>query len=151
MATLSSDLIWEITRNTSSNLVKRKTGGGYAFSRDPLNLTNKYNRRNEGLVNNKAIGIAPGQDGGVTLITKKNDKAHSPASHTHSSTFPNSRSTRKIYSSIIGSTANRNYRADLRKDAVARASALRKSQKPVKESKVSKPRGAKAKATEEST
>jgi len=52
----------------------------------------------------------------------------------------------RTYSTIVKSTANRNYRTDLRKDAVARASAIRKSQKPVKESKPAKLRGAKAKA-----
>ena len=55
-------------------------------------------------------------------------------------------SKRRTYSTIVKSTANRNYRTDLRKDAVARASAIRKSQKPVKESKPAKLRGAKAKA-----
>jgi large subunit ribosomal protein L28e len=50
----------------------------------------------------------------------------------------------RTYSAIIGSTAQRDYRTDLRKEAVARASAIRKSQKPVKESKPTKARGAKA-------
>ena len=53
---------------------------------------------------------------------------------------------RRTYSAIVNSTTKRNYRPDLRKDAVARASAIRKSQKPVKADKPSKPRGVKAKA-----
>lgn len=57
---------------------------------------------------------------------------------------------RRTYSAIVNSTTKRNYRPDLRKDAVARASAIRKSQKPVKADKQSKLRGAKAtKAAEE--
>jgi large subunit ribosomal protein L28e len=57
--------------------------------------------------------------------------------------------TYRTYSSIIKATADRDYRTDLRQEAVARASAIRKSQRPVKESKPSKVRGAKARKTEE--
>jgi large subunit ribosomal protein L28e len=53
---------------------------------------------------------------------------------------------RRTYSAIVNSTTKRNYRPDLRQDAVAKASAIRKSQKPVKESKPAKARGAKAQA-----
>lgn len=56
--------------------------------------------------------------------------------------------SRRTYTAIVNSTTKRNYRPDLRKDAVARASAIRKSQRPVKEDKPSKPRGAKARAAE---
>jgi len=52
----------------------------------------------------------------------------------------------RTYHSVIKATANRNYRPDLRADAIARASAIKKSQRPVKETPAPKPRGAKAKA-----
>jgi large subunit ribosomal protein L28e len=146
MATLSSDLIWELTRGTSSTLVKRKQAGGVSFSRDPFNLRNQYSRKFEGLVADKAIGIQAGEDGGVTVLIKKAGKANSPASAIQKSTIPASRSTRKTYSAIVNQTTKRSYRPDLRQAAVARASAIRKSQKPVKEQKPAKPRGAKAKA-----
>jgi large subunit ribosomal protein L28e len=55
----------------------------------------------------------------------------------------------RTYGGVIKATADRDYRTDLRKEAVARASAIRKSQKPVKESKPTKPRGAKARKAEE--
>lgn len=42
---VSADLVWEVTRNTSAFLLKRKQGGGVQFSRDPLNLTNKHARK----------------------------------------------------------------------------------------------------------
>ena len=54
----------------------------------------------------------------------------------------------RTYAAIVNSTTKRNYRPDLRKDAVARASAVRKSQRPVKADKPSKLRGAKARAAE---
>jgi large subunit ribosomal protein L28e len=43
----------------------------------------------------QAIGVIPGEDGGVTLLTKKAGKANSPASQINRSTIPASRSTRK--------------------------------------------------------
>jgi large subunit ribosomal protein L28e len=52
----------------------------------------------------------------------------------------------RTYSAIVNSTTKRNYRPDLRREAVARASAIRKSQKPVKADKPTKTRGAKAQA-----
>lgn len=42
---VSADLIWEVTRNTSAFLLKRREAGGVQFSRDPLNLTNKHARK----------------------------------------------------------------------------------------------------------
>lgn len=60
---VSSDLIWEIAREkcanvhyglptdtlrtgtTNSYLVKRKSGGRFQFSRDPLNLVNKHSKK----------------------------------------------------------------------------------------------------------
>ncbi|PSN71022.1 60S ribosomal protein-like protein L28 [Corynespora cassiicola Philippines] len=146
MANISQDLVWEIVRPYSSTLVKRTQAGGVQFSSCPLNLRNTYSRKYEGLVSDKAIGVQEGENGSIQLITKKNDKSHQPATKNQVSTFSKSRSNRKVYSAIVNSTTKRNYRPDLRKDAVARASAIRRSQKPVKESKPQKPRGAKARA-----
>ncbi|KAF2474291.1 60S ribosomal protein-like protein L28, partial [Lindgomyces ingoldianus] len=147
MATnISSDLIWEITRGHSATLVKRKQAGGQQFSRDALNLKNQYRRKYEGMVSDKAIGVQGTESGGVTLLTKKANKANAPSTQIQSTTFGPNRSTRKTYSSIVNSTAKHGYRPDLRKDAVARASAIRKSSKPVKKDQPTKLRGAKARA-----
>lgn len=55
----------------------------------------------------------------------------------------------RVYRSVVNSTAKRGYRADLRAEAVARASAIRKSQRPVKDAPAPKLRGAKAKKAAE--
>ncbi|KAF2457184.1 60S ribosomal protein-like protein L28 [Lineolata rhizophorae] len=146
---ISQDLIWEVTRGYNAMMVKRKQAGGVQFSRDPLNLRNVHSRKQAGFVNDKAIGIQPGEKGGVKFMTKKAGKANKPASSLQTTTLGSSTSTRKTYRSIVNSTAKHNYRPDLRADAVARASAIRKTQKPVKPDPPSKPRGARArKATE---
>ena len=59
--------------------------------------------------------------------------------------------TPRIYSAIVNSTTKRNYRPDLRKDAVARASAIRKANKPVKASPAQKLRGKKAQKAAEAS
>ncbi|TAQ89815.1 malate dehydrogenase [Chlorociboria aeruginascens] len=144
---VSADLIWEIARNQNAFLVKRKSGGGVQFSRDPFNLVNVHSRKHAGFVNDKAVGVIPaeGDKGGVTLITKKSKHAQRPGSHTHKVTYGGNKTTRKTYKGIVNNTAKSGYRSDLRAESVARASAIRKSQKPVKESPEKKVRGAKAK------
>ncbi|KAK6349725.1 hypothetical protein TWF696_006004 [Orbilia brochopaga] len=135
-----ADLLWEITRNNTSFLVKRKTAGGIKLSRDPLNLRNVHSRKHSGAVNDQAIGVVPSDKGGISLLTKKK----SGATITHS--YKPSKTSRKSYLHIVNSTAKKGYRPDLRGDAVARASALIRSyRKPVKQTPEAQPRGAKAK------
>lgn len=54
----------------------------------------------------------------------------------------------RIYKNVADKTAKYGYRADVREDAVARVSAIRRSQKPKKESPPKKPRGAAARKAE---
>ena len=56
---------------------------------------------------------------------------------------------RRIYKAIANYTAKQGYRADLRQEAIARASAIKQSQRPKKEDPPPKVRGSKAKKTEE--
>lgn len=57
----------------------------------------------------------------------------------------------RIYKGVASKTAQNGYRADIREDAVARVSAIRRSQKAKKEVAPPKPRGAQArKAAEKS-
>ena len=51
---------------------------------------------------------------------------------------------KRFYKSVAGATAKHGYRADLRGEAVARASALKKANRPVKDSPAAKLRGKKA-------
>ncbi|WPH00840.1 Hypothetical protein R9X50_00367000 [Acrodontium crateriforme] len=142
---LSSDLIWEVTRNQNAFLVKRKQSGGIQLSRDPLNLVNKHSRKYAGYANEKAIGIHA-DDNTISFVTKVASKTNKPASVHHKTSFAASTPSRKVYRNVVSSTAKKGYRADLRAEAVARASAIKRSQRDVKDTKrVTKLRGAKAK------
>ncbi|EOO02866.1 putative ribosomal protein l28e protein [Phaeoacremonium minimum UCRPA7] len=142
---VSADLVWEIVRSQNAYLVKSKTAGKVQFSRDPLNLTNKHSRKYAGFVNDKAIGITGGEKGGVQVVSKKAGSANAPAKGSHKVTFGGAKSSRKIYKSVANQTAKSGYRGDLREAAVARASAIRRSQRPVKPEPETKLRGSKAK------
>ncbi|KAF4637165.1 hypothetical protein G7Y89_g925 [Cudoniella acicularis] len=144
---VSADLIWEISRSQNAFLVKRAQSGGVRFSRDPFNLVNIHSRKHAGFVNDKAVGVEENKDKskGVTLITKKVKHPQRPASHVHKVTIGGNKSTRKTFKTIASNTAKSGYRPDIRAEAVARASAIRKSQQPKKDAPEAKLRGAKAK------
>merc|ERR1712020_680618 len=68
---MSSDIAWAITRNNSAYLLKKRNCPK-PFSTDPMNLVNKHSQRYTGLVNKKAVAIAPTSDNkGFTVTIKK--------------------------------------------------------------------------------
>ncbi|KAM0705395.1 hypothetical protein Q7P35_008185 [Cladosporium inversicolor] len=148
---LSSDLVWQIARTNNSFLTKRKGAGGVQLSRDPLNLTNKHSRKWSGFANEQAIGINADSPNTIGLTTKLPSRANKPAKSQQTSSFSANTPGRKIYKSVVNTTAKRGYRSDLRAAAVARASAVKLSQQQKKERAASKPRGASAKKAEESS
>ncbi|KKK22039.1 60S ribosomal protein [Aspergillus rambellii] len=145
---VSSDLVWQITRTQNAFLVKRKTAGGSQFSRDPLNVLNKHSFKYAGYANTKAVGVQATENG-VVLITKKPATSQQPAKSIATVSYGPGASTRKIYKGVAGNTAKNGYRADLREEAVARVSAIRRSQKAKKDTPARKPRGAQAKKAAE--
>ncbi|KAF2158182.1 ribosomal protein L28e [Myriangium duriaei CBS 260.36] len=130
---ISDSLIWELTRKSNAFLVKRTQAGGVQFSRDPLNLVNKHSNKYAGFANSRAIGIQAGKDNKINFTTKTSSKANKPASSQHKQTFGSGKSARNISRSVVGSTAKKGYRSDLRAEAVARVGQIKKSQRPVRE------------------
>ncbi|KAL9014812.1 MAG: hypothetical protein Q9173_000545 [Seirophora scorigena] len=136
-ANVSSDLIWEVCRPNNAFLVKRKSAGGSQFSRDPLNLMNKHSRKYDGFVNDKVCAL--------TLLNRLLKGENPPKDKIVNVDFD----PRRIYKGIVDFTVKQNYRADLRQEAVARASAIRQSNRAKKGTPEKKVRGAKAKAVAE--
>ncbi|EGE05724.1 60S ribosomal protein L28e [Trichophyton mentagrophytes] len=141
---VSDDLVWGIARTQNAFLVKRKCAGGVQFSRDPLNLVNKHSRKYAGFVNSKAIGVQGAENGGVAVISKRPNNCNKPGSNTYTATHGSGSSNRKVYKAVASRAVSGGYRADLRAEAVSRASAIRLSQRPKKDSPEKKLRGAKA-------
>ncbi|KIH90696.1 large subunit ribosomal protein L28e [Sporothrix brasiliensis 5110] len=147
---VSADLVWEIVRSQNSYLVKRTKNAKVQFSRDPLNLTNVHSRKYAGFVNDKALGVVANKEGGVQVISKTK-AANKPASGQVTSNQGANKSARKTYRSVATMVAKSGYRADLRAAAVSRASAIRRSQRPVKPDHEVKLRGKAAQKAAESS
>ncbi|KAF5021113.1 hypothetical protein F66182_6855 [Fusarium sp. NRRL 66182] len=157
LSNISSDLIWEIVRNNNCFSAKSKKNGGVQFSRDPLNLLNKSSRKHAGFVNDKALGIHAGEKGAV-VVTSKKAQPNKPAENLVKTSYSGSKSNRncrnsadrelaqtRTYQAVANQAAKNGYRSDLRSAAVERASAVKKSHKPVKPEPEQKLRGNKAK------
>merc|ERR1712144_90545 len=69
MSAASSDVIWQVTRNNNSFLVKRNF---LQLSSDPNNLMGKNSFKFSGIANAEAVGIADDTKG--VTFTKKNAK-----------------------------------------------------------------------------
>merc|ERR1712059_180145 len=90
-----------------------KRGVKKPFSTEPLNLTNRNSPRYNGLVNGKAVGVAPAADAkGFVLTTMKAGPG---------------RSLHKMKGVLV----KQRYRKDLTKAALRRAAAICRSQKPI--------------------
>ncbi|KAJ5675887.1 hypothetical protein N7462_008784 [Penicillium macrosclerotiorum] len=165
-ANVSNDLIWLITRNQNASLVRRNTGGGSQLSRDSLNLVNKHSFKYSGL--NTKVPILTSYIPAPHLFSlwrkplafrllrtvassspsRSPETPQQPASNWVTVTYGPKTSTRKIYKGVANLTARYGYRADLREEAVARVSAVRRSQRPKKDTAAPKLRGAKAQAAQ---
>merc|ERR1712205_226689 len=71
----SSDLIWQITRNNSSFLVKRN---GLQMSAEPNNLMGKNSFKFSGIANANAVGITE-EAKGITFSKKNSKRQRQPA------------------------------------------------------------------------
>ncbi|CDH54643.1 poly-specific ribonuclease [Lichtheimia corymbifera JMRC:FSU:9682] len=137
--TMSAELVWALVKNNNSFLVKRPNG--VEFTAERGNLTNLNTFKYSGLANNKAVDIAAAPRG-VRVTLKKAKQANKPAKSTHSYVIAKSR--RASAKSVANLVARSGYRADLRKAALARASAVISSQAPKKAKAVRPAKGLRA-------
>jgi len=151
MANCSPDVIWNLVKDTSCFVQKRKasarTGMGKAgahMTLEPNNLTGINSFKYSGLANAKTVGIAPAADGkGIVLTTKskKADRVRKPAKLLNKVTL--TKPFRKTARTIIAETSGNFYRADLERAALAKWSILHRATKRSGESKTRKKFGKK--------
>merc|ERR1711993_19832 len=137
---MSSDIAWAITRNNSAHLLKKRNCPK-PFSSDPMNLTNKHSQRYTGLVNKKAVGIAPASDNKGFAVTIKKGSAYKPGKNKATVTMKAGPRTslHKVKALIV----KQRYRKDLAKAAMRRAAVIVRSQKPLPARKGTKAAAAK--------
>ncbi|KAK9840357.1 hypothetical protein WJX74_008241 [Apatococcus lobatus] len=118
----SSQLIWALVKK--QNVFLHKGLNGTQFSSEPGNLYNRHSYKYSGLANEKTVDIRAGDDDASLVISKKRPKnINKPATSVHS--VPTKKHAAKVNASVR--TELKNYRPDLTKAAVARASAVSKS------------------------
>merc|ERR1711981_1191032 len=118
----SSDLLWQITRNNSSFLVKRN---GLQLSSEPGNLMNKNSFKYSGLANNESLDVQDNTKG--ISFSKKNSKNRSQPKR-NLVTVDLKKGFRQVAQTIKNKTEGANYRKDLTKPALARWYKVWKSQ-----------------------
>ncbi|KAJ3054528.1 60S ribosomal protein L28 [Rhizophlyctis rosea] len=133
---MSSDLVWLLTRNNNSFLVKRN---GIQLSREPGNLLNLNSRKFSGLAAKKTVDVAAAPKG-VTVTLRKTKAGNKPVATANATTY--TKGTRASAKSVRNLLAH--YRPDLEKAALARVARLNESAKPAKVQKPKKVRGVRA-------
>eukprot|EP01135_Chromosphaera_perkinsii_P008455 Nk52_evm23s1360 gene=Nk52_evmTU23s1360 len=124
---MSADLQWSVMRKTSSFIVPR---AGKLFSSDANNVTGKHSFSADGLVNKKTVGVTAGENNKGVVLTLKNKCGLKKPSKAYRQ-VKLSRGARRTMNAIKSATAGSYYRGDLTKAAMAKASAILKSQKPL--------------------
>uniref|UniRef100_A0A336MBE7 Large ribosomal subunit protein eL28 n=1 Tax=Culicoides sonorensis TaxID=179676 RepID=A0A336MBE7_CULSO len=137
----SSHLNWLIVRDNNAFLFKQRNIKK-PFSKERNNLTNLSSFRYSGLVHKRTVGIVPAADKkGFTLEYKKGKCYNKPQKAAVSVTFKSG--PRRALRNLKRVLKNNKYRRDLTQVALRRASAIIRSQKPVKgkkEKKAAKPK-----------
>nr|AAX48862.1 L28 [Suberites domuncula] len=130
---MSAELQWELIKNSSSFLLRRKgpRGSGVTFTTEPNNVMNKNSFKFNGLVNKKVVGVSSAADNkGVLFKTKRSKVVSKPAKMFVRATL--SKDRRRAFKSIKKNLECTEYRPDLAELAVRRASAILSSQRPAK-------------------
>ncbi|KAK0545091.1 hypothetical protein OC845_005281 [Tilletia horrida] len=141
---VSNELEWLLTRRTSSYIVKQASLPR-VFTREPANLTQLHSFKYSSTTNNKNIGIEAAPGGrGVVVVTRKGKASRGAVKGAYSTTTLKKGGSRRSAGAISNIVHKNGYRRDLTQVAVARASALHRSQRSRKAQQPAKPRGKKA-------
>ncbi|CAK0782687.1 hypothetical protein CVIRNUC_005882 [Coccomyxa viridis] len=118
-----SQLVWQLVKNY--NCFLHKGVNGSQFSAEPGNLYNRNSYKYSGLANERTLHIEAGEEN-ISVTRTNNNHSHRPAQHKAKADKKgkNFRRTNRKLSKEVSS-----YRPDLKDAALARASAINKSQR----------------------
>ena len=138
MAHVSPEMVWAITRDTSSYILKQQLSGrsgmgkrGAEFTMEPNNPTARNSWKYSGLANAKTVDVVP-TEGGVVLTTKTKNAKRSGKPNKMLNKTTLTKDFRKVAKSIIKNSETNFYRPDLTKAVLAKWSLISKSQKKAK-------------------
>ena len=135
MVACSNNLVWECIKNNNSFMKKvngrsRRTGT-MRFSVEKANLRSLSSFKHSGIANDKAVGITVDENK-ATLNLKTASKSASSVSVAE---IPINKSFKRVVKTIESSIVSNYYRPDLKSDALAKFSAVYKSNRIAKEIK----------------
>ena len=115
---MSSNVVWELVKRNTAFTLKR---GNHTFTTEPQNLTNRNTFQYSGFAAPKTVDVSASDDG-IVLTTKsaKSDRTSRPSKALTRTTLR--KDFRRVARAVKNTTDN--YRPDLTKAALARASAL---------------------------
>jgi Ribosomal L28e protein family. len=124
MVQVSDQLIWEVVKNNNCFLKKvngrTKRSGTMRFSVERNNLRSLSSYKQSGLASSKAVGIASKNDTAV-LYTKTASKADKSVAIAET---PMNKPFEKVCKNVEKTVVDNFYRPDLKKDALAKYSAV---------------------------
>ncbi|OXA51697.1 60S ribosomal protein L28 isoform X2 [Folsomia candida] len=131
------ELSWLIVRNNNAFLRKVRNVK-QPFSSEPNNLTNKSSFRYSGIVQRKTVGVTPAADKKGFVVSLKKVKGQRKPAKLYNEVKMRQPGFRRPLKKLRNILTKNNYRKDLTKAAMVRASIILKSQQPKKKSKAKK-------------
>lgn len=80
MATVSSEVLWELLKSSNSFLIKKN---GNDFSTDPYNLLNAHRQKFAGIASNSAVGVTSRKKGDPVVLRLKKLRKNQPKKNHH--------------------------------------------------------------------
>ena len=134
----SAELVWQIVKDNSCFLQKRKVPGrsqmgkmGPHFTTEPNNLAGINSWKYSGIANPKTVDVVP-TEGGVVLTTKSRNPKRINKPNKMYNKVTLTKDFRRVAKAITKETCDNYYRPDLNKAVLAKWSLLYKAQKKAK-------------------
>mmetsp|Transcript_23466 Transcript_23466/g.46886 ORF Transcript_23466/g.46886 Transcript_23466/m.46886 type:complete len:148 (+) Transcript_23466:248-691(+) len=134
MVAVPDSLVWECVKNNNSFMKKangqKSRSGSVRFSVEPGNLMNKSTYKYSGIANSKTIDISPSSDNRATLTIKTKKAGNSGKKGTAAIAL--NKDFRRVENTIKTQATDNYYRPDLKREALAKYSAVYRSNRIAK-------------------
>ena len=134
MVDTSDALVWEIVKNNNSFMKKvngrTRRSGSVRFSVERGNLMSKSSYKYSGLANSKTIDISPSSDNRATLTLKT--KKAGTSGKKGKTAIPLNKDFRRVEHIIKSQSTDNYYRPDLKSEALAKYTAVYRSNRIAK-------------------
>ncbi|OMJ84439.1 hypothetical protein SteCoe_14452 [Stentor coeruleus] len=129
MAAVSSNVLWELLKDSNSYLIRKN---GNDFSTDPYNLLNAHKQKYAGIASNSGVGVSSRKKGDPVVLRLKKLRKNQPKKNHHEDTVAIKRGgfSGSAKNALKAFVESRN--TSLAKVAIERMKKLHKSEVPKK-------------------